>query len=74
MQTIICMKWGTRYDYKYVNNLYESINKHTNEKTRLIYYTDNDKNIYNDIICKLYKIKIPSKFLIPWKTKCGRII
>ena len=29
------MKWGTRYDYKYVNNLYESINKHTN-KTKLI--------------------------------------
>ena len=63
------MKWGTRYDYKYVNNLYDSIIKHTNEETRLICYTDNNKDIYNDIICKpLPKIKIPPKISnTPWR-------
>ena len=34
LQTIICMKWGTRYNYNYVNNLYYSIKKHTNKNLK----------------------------------------
>ena len=66
MQTIICMKWGTRYDYKYVNNLYDSIIKHTNEETRLICYTDNNKDIYNDIICNSFKEIISKIKNVEW--------
>ena len=69
MQTIICMKWGNRYNYKYVNNLYLSIKKFTKNQTKLICFTDNDKNIHKDVICKpLPKIKIPEEIaLTPWK-------
>ena len=30
------MKWGVRYNYNYVNNLYDSIKRHTSKKTQLI--------------------------------------
>ena len=40
------MKWGNRYNFNYVNNLYSSIQKHTKNKTRLICFTD-DKKKYN---------------------------
>ena len=30
------MKWGVRFNFNYVNNLYDSIKKHTSEKTQLI--------------------------------------
>ena len=45
LQTIICMKWGVRYNYNYVNNLYDSIKRHTNKKTQLICFTDDQTNI-----------------------------
>ena len=53
------MKWGDRYDYNYVNNLYSSIKTHTKNKTELICFNDNDENIVRDVICKqLHQIKI----------------
>ncbi len=63
------MKWGTRYNHNYVNNLYESILKHTKKKTQLICFTDNSKKISNKIICKpLPKIKIPKELSkTPWR-------
>ena len=60
MQTIICMKWGTRYDSEYVNRLYRSIKRHTTRKTKLICFTDNDIGISSNVICKpLPKINLP---------------
>ena len=54
------MKWGDRYDYNYVNNLYSSIKTHTTNKTELICFTDDYKNIVSEVICKpLPRIKIP---------------
>ena len=41
------MKWGDRYDYNYVNNLYSSIKTHTKIPTKLICFTDNNENIVN---------------------------
>ena len=63
------MKWGDRYNANYVNNLYSSIQKHTKNKTRLICFTDDKKNIINDVICKpLPDIKIPKPLsLTPWR-------
>ena len=46
------MKWGDRYNYNYVNNLYSSIKTHTKNKTQLICFTDDDKNIVKEVICK----------------------
>ncbi len=40
MQTIICMKWGTRYGPDYVNRLNSMIRRHTTRPTRLVCYTD----------------------------------
>jgi len=63
------MKWGLRYNYNYVNNLYQSIKKHTKNKTQLICFTDDNKNIIKDVICKpLPKIKMPKEILnTPWR-------
>ena len=69
MQTIICMKWGVRYNYNYVNNLYDSIKRHTNKKTQLICFTDDQSNIHKEVICKpLPYIKIPKEISeTPWR-------
>ena len=62
MQTIICMKWGNRYNYQYVNRLYKSILRHTRNKTRLICFTDNKSKIDKEVIClPLPNIKIPNQ-------------
>ncbi len=63
------MKWGSRYNYNYVNNLYESIVKHTTKKTQLICFTDDKKKITKNVICKpLPKIKIPHQLSeTPWR-------
>ena len=63
------MKWGLRYNYNYVNNLYQSIKKHTTSKTQLICFTDDNKNIIKDVICKpLPKINIPKEISkTPWR-------
>ena len=63
------MKWGRRYNYNYVNNLYESIKKHTEKKTQLICFTDDKRKISKNVICKpLPKIKIPKKISqTPWR-------
>ena len=52
MQTVICMKWGSRYSSKYVNTLYLSVQKHTNKATKLICFTD-DSNGINKNVMKL---------------------
>ena len=63
------MKWGSRYNHNYVNNLYESIIKHTTKKTQLICFTDDEKKITKNVICKpLPKIKIPHQLSeTPWR-------
>ena len=35
-QTVICMKWGTRYGPDYVNRLYSMVQRHTKRQTRLV--------------------------------------
>ena len=69
MQTIICMKWGKRYDAIYVNRLFKSIKSNTRKPTQLICYTDNEYGVDKDIICKpLPLIKIPETISnTPWR-------
>ena len=63
------MKWGNRYNYNYVNNLYDSIKRHTTKKTQLICFTDDGTNISKEVICKpLPEIKIPKEISqTPWR-------
>ena len=63
------MKWGKRYDYKYVNNLFFSIQKFTENPTKLICFTDDKTNINDDVICKpLPKINLPKQISeTPWR-------
>jgi hypothetical protein len=39
-QTIVCMKWGTRYGVDYVNRLASMIRRNTRRKTRIVCFTD----------------------------------
>ena len=63
------MKWGNRYNHNYVNNLYNSIKRHTIKKTQLICFTDDKTNIHKEVICKpLPHIKIPKEISeTPWR-------
>ena len=42
-QTVICIKWGTRYGADYVNRLASMIRRNTARPTRLICFTDDAK-------------------------------
>ncbi len=44
-QTIVCMKWGTRYPASYVSCLWSMIWRHTARETRLVCYTDDPAGI-----------------------------
>ncbi len=63
------MKWGSRYNSAFVNRLYKSILKYTKNKTQLICFTDNKKDINKNIICKpLPKINLPETIsYTPWR-------
>jgi hypothetical protein len=45
MQTIMCMKWGTRYSANYVNCLWAMIKRNTARPTRLVCYTDDPTGV-----------------------------
>lgn len=48
-KNIVCMKWGNKFHYDYVNRLYKSVKKNLTLNHRFICFTDNttglDKNI-----------------------------
>ena len=69
LQTIICMKWGSRYGPEFVNKLYKAIQRNTKRKTRLYCFTDNVIGINKEVICKpLPKIDLPDAIsLTPWR-------
>ena len=40
MQTVICIRWGTRYGADYVNRLYRGVMRHVSRPTRFVAFTD----------------------------------
>jgi hypothetical protein len=44
-QTVICLKWGTRYGPEYVNRLYSMVKRHTERDLRFICITDDPSGI-----------------------------
>ncbi len=69
MQTILCMKWGTRYGSEYVNRLWAAIQRQTQRPTRLVCLTDNSDGIDPAVQCAdIPKINLPENLInLPWR-------
>ena len=69
MQTILCMKWGTRYGPEFVNRLYSSICRNTKRKTRLVCFTDDASGIVDQVqIEQIPQINLPAHLVnLPWR-------
>jgi hypothetical protein len=44
-QTVICIKWGTRYGVDYVNRLASMVSRNTRRPTRIVCFTDRPEGI-----------------------------
>jgi hypothetical protein len=68
-QTVICMKWGTRYGPDYVNRLYSMMKRHTARPTRLVCYTDEAQGINSNVaVYPLPYIELPEyRRWFPWR-------
>jgi hypothetical protein len=69
MQTIVCMKWGTRYPAEYTNRLWSMIKRNTTRPTRLVCFTDDGNGISEDVIVQpLPSINLPERVMwLPWR-------
>lgn len=66
MQTIVCMKWGTRYPADYVNRLWSMIKRNTVRPTRLVCFTEDADGIDPAVsVFPLPPITIPER--VAWK-------
>jgi hypothetical protein len=68
-QTVVCMKWGTRYGADYVNRLYSMVMRHTSRPTKLVCYTDDPSGVNPSVETHpLPHIVLPeSKTWLPWR-------
>ena len=61
-QTIICMKWGTRYGVDYVNRLASMIRRNTRRPTRIICFTERPHGVDEGVeTAPLPPINIPER-------------
>ncbi len=69
MQTIVCMKWGTRYPADFVNRLYSMVMRNTVRQTRFICFTEDPTGLSDGIItAPLPDINIPERVAwTPWR-------
>ncbi len=69
MQTVICMKWGTRYGSEYVNRLWAAIKRQTSRPTRLVCLTDDKAGIEREVECHpIPDINLPDNLInLPWR-------
>lgn len=44
-QTVLCLKWGTRYGSEYVNRLHSMVSRNTARDTRVVCFTDDPTGI-----------------------------
>ncbi|MGE0055934.1 MAG: hypothetical protein AB7S74_17190 [Hyphomicrobium sp.] len=71
-QTIICMKWGTRYGPEFVNRLASMVRRSTRRPTRFVCFTDNVAGVEAEAhaieLHPLPPIKIPDRVAwTPWR-------
>ncbi len=69
MQTVICMKWGTRYGPDFANRLHAMVMRNTARPTQLVCYTDDASGLHPDIITyPLPTITLPDDLTwTPWR-------
>ena len=68
LQTIICMKWGSRYRASYVNRLHSMVMRSTRRPTRVICFTDDVAGIIPDVeTAPLPKLDLPEKVFVRGK-------
>ena len=69
MQTVICMKWGTRYGADFVNRLNTAIQRNTKRPTQLVCLTDDTSGIDNAVRCEaIPDINLPDDLIVtPWR-------
>jgi len=46
---VVCLKWGTLYDARYVNNLYRMVSRHLSRPFRFICFTDDSAGLLSDV-------------------------
>ncbi len=68
-QTIICIKWGTRYGVDYLNRLASMIKRNTKRPTRLVCFTEDPTGADPWVeIAPLPPINIPDRVAwTPWR-------
>ncbi len=69
MQTVICMKWGSRYGATFVNRLNASIQRNTLRPTQLICLTDDTSGVDRTVRCEpIPDINLPDDLITtPWR-------
>lgn len=69
MQTVICMRWGTRYGVQFVNRLYAMVARNTERPLRFICMTDDPQGLAAGIEAKpLPPIDLPEDIRwSPWR-------
>ncbi len=69
MQTVICMKWGSRYPADYVNRLHSMVQRHTGRVTQVVCFTDDAVGIAPGVVTRpLPQINIPERVAwTPWR-------
>lgn len=69
MQTVICMKWGTRYGPEFVNRLWSAVERNTSRPTRLVCLTDDATGIDPAVQCHpIPDIDLPPELaMTPWR-------
>jgi hypothetical protein len=69
VQTVICMKWGTRYGPEYVNTLFSMVSRNTKRPLRFVCFTDSTLGVDPRIECqKLPEITVDAKTgVLPWR-------
>lgn len=69
MQTIICMKWGTRYGPEFVNRMWAAVQRNTDRPTRLVCLTDDETGIDSMVQCHpIPDINLPPELInTPWR-------
>jgi hypothetical protein len=69
MQTIICMKWGTRYGPEFVNRMWAAVQRNTVRPTRLVCLTDDTTGIDEAVSCHpIPDINLPPALInTPWR-------
>lgn len=69
MQTVICMKWGTRYGADFVNRLNSAVQRNTDRPTQLVCLTDDPSGIDPSVRCEpIPDIDLPKDLaLTPWR-------